>query len=1262
MKRARSGAFGAVLLPLLFCIPAFGQGHYRGEEILSFFSPPLSAWEVAFENGADRTERPVRAGLRLAADGSLEAHFAPGRRAKTGLATVSGHRDLSAYEEIHLWVQADSALTVQPYSQSSGYVFRDGGDPDSAVPGDGQIVQLRIRGETMADPAMVERIGIQVREGYSRESSLRLLAVTAVRRALTARAPFLAIADASAPPAGSIYSVYTVDFNLNRSYDNPYDPGQIDVQARFVAPSGRTITIPAFWFQDFNVSPGTQTWEQYVPAGSPKWRIRFMPEEAGAYTLNISARDAGGDVDGGSYNFQVAAGPAPGPVRRHPANPLYLQYANGSLYFPFGHNLSFEDGNPKLNGVAYYQSLLPVFAASGENWTRFWMTDFSRTALEWGPGYEDYQGVGVYSQRAAWRVDRYLDTALDSGVQVQLVLNDHGQFSTYSNQRWNANASYPGNPYSSVYGGPVPQANPEQFFSNQDARALFRRRLRYIVARWSAYPNLLAWELFNEVQWAGTTSRNMRNDSATRDAIVAWHREMADALKSLDPFAHLVTTSSDDYYGSPGFDAIWKLASIDTVQSHHYNQPPGGRDARIREYAAAAQRAYVKPVVIAEMGVKADSQPECGFDPQAFLANTGVPASERTAANRDHMTAGTTLRNGIWSAALSQSGAMNWWWGCYMSDDAGKNRMPPEFPLHARLFPPLISFWGGEDPAGNVLGNAAIQTGGPILAYGLQGQSQALVWVRDALNAYGSGYGPATTESRTTSGASLSLSGMQPGSYVLSVYDTYGNGDLISQTEVTASGGTCNVALPPFLGDLAVKLNQGTTTSWGLVPRAVGEWITDAFSGDGPSFYAGIRQVPGFSDVKAGAVLTFSENDAPVWELTVPALDVSGRFWTIAEIDAPSQTGLALVNAGQAAAAVVLKLYDSEGLEAASRTLNLARGEHSSRFLVEWFGSTLAPFRGTLEVSSDQPLGALALRGRRNDLGQFVMTSIPMRGAETPQADQTLLLPQVADGGGYQTEWLLLNPGDASLTGTVSFRKSDGSPWALSIADAPAAEIRYSIKSHGLVRWVTSGTAPDTSAGYCSLVPDTGQAGPAGAAIIRYLPGNRLLSETGLPFLASTVSGATYWEVGPDLDTGIALVNTADHELKIGLQLFSRAGSERLRQAEVTVPARNHTARFVTELFPDLPAAGRGYLRVSSDSPVGFLPLRMRSTPGGVLFSSLLFGGLAGGTDRIFPQVVHGSGYRTQFIVVNPGDLAGGGRLSFFDGAGNPARVLLHTP
>jgi hypothetical protein len=1243
---------GHVMAICLFLAFSVAPG-YSAEEPLAGFSPAASGWTIAFERG--RPELPDAPGASATVQGSAWVVQLPAEaRAAVGLSSAPlPAADLSVLQEIRFWVRSDAVVVVQPYSQSSGWIFRNGGHEDVRLR-PGEVAALRLQRNSMADPSMVQAIGIQVRPRSSRSPArLELLAVTAVRRPPEAPVD-LAITSVDAPGEASRYRIHSTDFQLSRTYENPYDPAEIDVQAEVDLPSGRTQLVTGFWFQDYTVAPGTEDYEQYVPAGSPCWRVRFLPSETGTHRMILRARDRGGSVaQAGPVAFEVRSAPlARGPVRRHAVNPLALAFVNGAPYHPRGHNVAFEDGNPDLNGISYYGTLLSSLATAGENWTRFWMTDFARTALEWGRNHFSgfYSGAGIYSQRAAWRVDSFFDIAMARDIQVQLVLNDHGQFSSYVNARWDE-----GNPYGSAEGGPVPQSGPELFFSDPAARELFRRRLRYTVARWGAYPNLLCWQLWNEVQFAGSRSRNFQNDEATRAAIADWHSEMSGFLKAQDPFGHMVTTSSDDP-GSSGWSPIWNLAAIDLVQSHHYGQPPATRDTRIAQYLEAAQQEYRKPVLVAEMGVKASAEPECNFDPISFLADPSIPEQERTSANRDHMTAGTTLRNAIWAASMRGGGAMNWWWGCYLCGDPRRNRVAPDFPLNERLFPQLTEFWGGEDVTATMR-PASLAVRGDITGYGIQGARGAYVWLRDAREAYGSGYGPASTEGRAVQRAALMLSGMNPGSYVVSPFATTAGGQAAPEFAASSGpSGQLEVALPAVVGDIALKIGDGTERAWGIAPRCARVWVTADRDGALQTGHARLQPAPGFPAPAAGAVLTFFQGGNPTSDLMVAAAGASKEFWSVAEIGAPSDTGWAVVNPGSRAALAQLQLFDAGGTAFRTHRLELAPGGHAARFLHEEFPDVAGPFRGTLMLTSNEAVAALTLRGTQNERGEFVLTTLPMHRDTDSEVRGRVVLPQVADGGGYQTELLLVNPFDVRLEGRLHFHRPDGRPWSIELDGSSEPEREYSLAPHGSIRAVTSGAGAPVSSGYCTL--DAGDARvPAATAVIRYLrPG--LQSETGVPFVVPSTSASAFWESGSDAFTGVAFANSSDTTRRVRLELFARGGIEKKLQAEIELPPGRHFARLLAELYPDLPA-GYGLLRYFSDGPVAFMALRMRNTPrGDHLMSSLQMGPAGASGEVIFPQMVAGGGYEMRFVLLNAGDTTTEGRLVFYDSSGSRARML----
>ncbi|NUN98031.1 MAG: DUF5060 domain-containing protein [Candidatus Omnitrophica bacterium] len=592
------------------------------------------------------------------------------------------------------------------------------------------------------------------------------------------------------------FSRFEARFSLNRSFSSaePFDPDIIDAGAVITTPTGEEILIPAFYTQDYTI--GNPAYESYTPLGAPYWKVRFTPCEVGVHSYFLRARDQTGETQTEVFTFEALPSTRKGFVRRHPHNPLALAYDDGSLYFPIGHNIAFGDGIPaNLNGTAYYSALFSGLAASRGNWSRVWMTDFERSALEWSSAHFSgfYNGVGAYSLQAAFRVEKILELAELHGLSIQLVLNDHGQFSTWVNARWSDN------PYNQARGGPVPSGNPEQFFSDPTARDLHKRRLRYIVARYGAFPSILAWELFNEVQFAGRSDANWYTSAAIRNSIRDWHIEMAARLKALDRFRHPVTTSSD----TSNFNLLWSLGDIDIPQIHDYSAPSSERDLLIRSQVTALQTAHAKPVIVGELGLDASGADECNFNPTTYSGST---------ANRDHLVQGTHIHNAIWAAAIARSCAASWWWGCYLERDPSRSRTGPTFPLHTLHYPALAAFLEGfplEDPT---LANSSVSAPPTVAAFGLASDNQALAWIRDVQNAFNSGVGPGNLPpQRTLSGVSITIPELANESYRVEFFDPW-SGNHLSGIDLVAGGGAgLTFTLPDFQRDIAVKVTRNAT-------------------------------------------------------------------------------------------------------------------------------------------------------------------------------------------------------------------------------------------------------------------------------------------------------------------------------------------------------------------------------------------------------------------------------------------------------------------
>ena len=354
------------------------------------------------------------------------------------------------------------------------------------------------------------------------------------------------LAVAATPTGHGVYSRLEATFELPGLQGNPFDFTVNDVQATFRSPDGREVTRPAFF------------------DGGSTWRARLAPDRAGTWRLATVTRN-GQAVSVSSQTFTVTGEPQPGYLRVA-ADGRGFVFDDGAPYYPLGCNIGW--GN-RDHDVPYYLTRL---GEAGINWSRVWMTHFDSRNLEWT--YDGQPAIGQLSLKAAARWDAIIAAAEAQGIHLQMVLQHHGQYSTRTNPNWSQN------PFNQANGGFL--ATPDQFFSDPRAIALTKAKYRYIIARWGYSPAVLAWELFNEVQYTDGTR------DANREAVGRWHRDMAAFLRSQDANHHLVTTSSD--LSLP----IWDATDYD--QPHTYPSDP------VTAIAGVDPTAYDNPIFYGEIG------------------------------------------------------------------------------------------------------------------------------------------------------------------------------------------------------------------------------------------------------------------------------------------------------------------------------------------------------------------------------------------------------------------------------------------------------------------------------------------------------------------------------------------------------------------------------------------------------------------------------------------------------------------------------------
>lgn len=375
---------------------------------------------------------------------------------------------------------------------------------------------------------------------------------------------------------------------------NPHDPAVNDARIRFTGPDSTERL--AYWKEG-------------------AWRTQFTTRKPGTYTARLTVN---GKASGEALTVNVPASSLmrDGYIRIERSTQRFV-YDSGRGYFPLGTNLAWSN-----EAVPDLALRLREMGAAGMNWARIWANHWDNKNPMW-TRRDGKPTPGVVDESSLAKWDGIVAAAAEAGVPFQFVFFHHGPYSSTVNSNWGEH------PWNRANGGFLDR--PNDFFTNPTAKRLTKQWLRIAVARWGHSTGIMAWELFNEVEWCDESRANPAS-------VAAWHREMTAYLKSIDPVGRLVTTSSA--MEQPGlYDAA------DFYQPHSY--PP---DVAVDVISAHVPKD--KPFFYGEVGLAGGPQD---------------PVVERK-----------TVRDSIWSGVVAAhaGAAQYWYWDWLARHD--------EFPQFAR--------------------------------------------------------------------------------------------------------------------------------------------------------------------------------------------------------------------------------------------------------------------------------------------------------------------------------------------------------------------------------------------------------------------------------------------------------------------------------------------------------------------------------------------------------------------------------------------------
>jgi hypothetical protein len=433
-----------------------------------------------------------------------------------------------------------------------------------------------------------------------------------------------------------------------------------------------------------------------------------------------------------------------------------------------------------------------------------------------------------------------------------------------------------------------------------------------------------------------------------------------------------------------------------------------------------------------------------------------------------------------------------------------------------------------------------------------------------------------------------------------------------------------------------------------MVDRGGVSIITD---GSGAQTAGYSRIVPDSGKTTPTGVAIFGFHNASnilASETGVPATPLISAGRIYAEVAGALNTGVAIANRNDSAATISFSFTDATGVAAGSGGITIQPNQQIAQFLNQspfnvYPGAT---FQGTFSFTSTAPVGVIALRGLTNERGDFLMSTLPVIDPTAAPGTGTVVVPHFADGGGWITQIFLVNPTDNALTGNVQFTDPNGAATRVTIAGVTSNSFRYSVPGRSSQKLATAGAGSVTASGSVRVVPDGGGTVPVALVVFSYRPAGVTVTEAGVPVTSGNafrlyVEAAGTTGQSGNIQTGIAVANTSSSSAAVTFDITDlNGGSVGISPFTLTLPPSGQAAKFLGEIFPGLQPPFKGVVRITTPgSLISVVGLRARYNerqPTDFLITTTPpsnEAGAASSAELVFPHLVNGGGYTTQFIL-----------------------------
>ncbi len=468
---------------------------------------------------------------------------------------------------------------------------------------------------------------------------------------------------------------------------------------------------------------------------------------------------------------------------------------------------------------------------------------------------------------------------------------------------------------------------------------------------------------------------------------------------------------------------------------------------------------------------------------------------------------------------------------------------------------------------------------------------------------------------------------------------------------------------------------------------------TDGTAAMSTSGYA--RVEPYRSALPAGlALLSYRKGNTLVSETAVGASFPTGSARVFVEAGAGVNTSLAIVNPTSQPAPVSFFFTDANGNDFGRGSFDIPANGQIVRLITQSPFNRSSPLTATLTFNASVPVGIVPIRILTNERSDPLISAMPVADLTGGQGG----LPYFADGGGWATRIVLVNPTDQFLSGAIQFwgpgtATAAAQPVVVDVDGQSASSFPYTIAPRSSRVFRTSGVRPTARTGSVRVV--SSDRTPFIAGTMSYKPAGTTISETSVSPVPQGGAFRVYVqglknfaarEPG-SIETYVVVTNESSEPVDVALELTritgdsvgspdSLAAPPRVingeRRTLPRIPGNGQRTFLLREAFPTVEPPFEGLLRVVVPPPP-FTPFILAGNfsvvglhaqyneAGELLVSSvpavkedsiitiitppppLQDAPRAASEFLLFPHLIDGGGYSTRFVILG----GSSGRSSF---------------